>query len=452
MNTCGIWIALCCGAVSTVLPANETDMAFRKNERIVFLGDSITHEGSYLYDILLFEVLRHPDIPLRFINAGFSGDSAAGGLQRLQSDVLNSNPTCVFILFGMNDVGRHLYTGKTDSAVMKARDGALENYRRNMTAIVERLLAAGRRVVLITPTPYDEYNSMPDTNCTGANEQGLAECARMIRNLAEDKKIGMVDFHAELTAILRNHPSISFTRDRVHPLPPGHLVMAAIFLKKTGETPLTASVSADMKTGILRTENASVENVKIHADGVSFDYSPHALPFPVDGTYLEAEKFYPVTRTLNQEILCVSGLRKGEYTLTADGKSLGAFSASALSRGINLALLKTPSAETAGKFLFTVSQIAGLERKLRGIALLRQKVLQGKEYGSFAQEYAALDAYLQTIRTMPWHRYYSGLAEQYKEDRPHEEKIKKMLEQYYQTLYRKEKRTAYPIRIARIDP
>ena len=424
-------------------------MFFQKNERAVFLGDSITHDGTYLYNLLLFEALRHPDSPVRVINAGISGDSAGGALRRLRADVLEKNPDRVFILFGMNDVGRHLYIGKTDSAALKGRAAALENYRKNMTALVEQLLAAGKQVVLITPTPFDEYSSMPDPNCPDANESGLTGCARMVRELAEVQKIKVIDLHAELTARLRKNPSGRFTRDRVHPLAPGHLVMTAVFLKSVGESPVVSSVELNAEKGVCKTERASVKNLKINPDGLSFEYLPNALPFPVDEGYLEAEKFYPVTQTLNQEILRVTGLTKGEYKLIAGGKILGTFTDTAFANGVNLALLKTPSMERAEKYKTIVSQIAVLERKLRGIALLRQNVLQGGNCKNTAQEYAVLEDYLQTIQTKPWHRYYSGLVEQYKTDRPKEEEIKGTLETLYRQLYRKTEKIAYPLQIVR---
>ncbi|OQA86869.1 MAG: GDSL-like Lipase/Acylhydrolase [Lentisphaerae bacterium ADurb.Bin242] len=449
MGIGGIWTVLCCGAALCPVFAKEETMFFQKNERAVFLGDSITHDGTYLYDILLFEALRHPDSPLRVINAGFSGDSAGGALRRLRADVLGKNPDRVFILFGMNDVGRHLYTGKNDSAAWKGRAAALENYRKNMTALVDRFLAAGKAVVLITPTPFDEYSPMPDLNCPDANESGLTGCARVVRELAEARKIKVIDLHAELTVRLRKNPSGKFTRDRVHPLSPGHLAVAAVFVSSVGESPVVASVELNAEKGVCKTAKASVQNLKISPDELSFEYLPDALPFPVDEIYLAAETFYPVTRALNQEILRVTGLTKGEYKLIAAGKTLGTFTDTAFAGGVNLALLKTPSAERAEKYKTIVSQIAALERKLRGLALLRKNVLQDKNARNTAQEYAVLEDYLHTIQTKPWHRYYSGLVEQYKTDRPKEEEIKDMLETLYRHLYRKAEKLAYPLQIVR---
>ena len=63
-------------------------------DRVVFLGDSITHGGSYICWAQAFYELRTP-MNVRFYNAGISGDTAAGGISRLKKDVLDRNPNKV---------------------------------------------------------------------------------------------------------------------------------------------------------------------------------------------------------------------------------------------------------------------------------------------------------------------------------------------------------------------
>ena len=55
-------------------------------------------------------LLRHPSIEISFHNCGISGDSTEGMINRLEEDVLSHNPTHIFLLTGMNDVNRTLYS------------------------------------------------------------------------------------------------------------------------------------------------------------------------------------------------------------------------------------------------------------------------------------------------------------------------------------------------------
>lgn len=89
---------------------------------IAFLGDSITHgcfeviEGTKrtLEVVCDFEAVYHnqfkkilsmmfPFAQINIVNAGISGDTAQGGLQRLERDVLRFNPDLVVVCYGLND-------------------------------------------------------------------------------------------------------------------------------------------------------------------------------------------------------------------------------------------------------------------------------------------------------------------------------------------------------------
>ena len=52
-----------------------------------------------------YTLLRFPDRKVRFINAGVGGDTAAGGLRRLDRDVFAHKPTVLLVAYGVNDIG-----------------------------------------------------------------------------------------------------------------------------------------------------------------------------------------------------------------------------------------------------------------------------------------------------------------------------------------------------------
>src|SRR5471032_2221084 len=80
-------------AAPSPLPA-----AFRIHDRWDVIGDSITHSGTYHEWIELYYITRLPGAAIDVFNCGISGDRAAGGLQRLNWDILSHQPTVASIM------------------------------------------------------------------------------------------------------------------------------------------------------------------------------------------------------------------------------------------------------------------------------------------------------------------------------------------------------------------
>ncbi len=74
---------------------------------IVALGDSLTQGWMVRRGYVDFfeEMLRgrFPESTFSLINRGIPGDTAEGGLYRVEHDVLRNKPDCVLVQFGLND-------------------------------------------------------------------------------------------------------------------------------------------------------------------------------------------------------------------------------------------------------------------------------------------------------------------------------------------------------------
>ncbi|HSM15254.1 MAG TPA: arylesterase [Thermoanaerobaculia bacterium] len=103
---------------------------------MVFLGDSLTAglglAEEEAYPALVGAELERRGLPVRVVNAGISGDTSAGGLERLDWQ-LAQDPDVVVVELGAND---------------GLRGQPLESIEANLRAIVERSRAAGAEVVL----------------------------------------------------------------------------------------------------------------------------------------------------------------------------------------------------------------------------------------------------------------------------------------------------------------
>src|SRR4051812_40430711 len=85
--------------------AARADYALHDGDTVVFLGDSITAARTYGKIVENYTLLRFPGRKVRFVNSGWGGDTAAGGLKRLDRDVFAHEATVLVVAYGVNDIG-----------------------------------------------------------------------------------------------------------------------------------------------------------------------------------------------------------------------------------------------------------------------------------------------------------------------------------------------------------
>src|ERR1700730_16842258 len=90
------------------LAADDPAIKLQKDEKIVFLGDSITQLGAgpkgYITLVKNAMAKNHKDLDVQIVNAGISGNKVPDLEKRLKKDVLDKKPTLVVIYIGINDV------------------------------------------------------------------------------------------------------------------------------------------------------------------------------------------------------------------------------------------------------------------------------------------------------------------------------------------------------------
>jgi len=418
---------------------------FRPNERVVFLGDSITHGGKFVGALQLFAALRHPGWNVRCLFYGIGGDTAGGGLNRWDWDVLPAKPDRAFVMFGMNDVGRDNYKTTTPTEQeAKARAASLAAYGRNQRQLAERIVRSGVKAVLITPSPFDQYGEMAKANLVACNDPGLADCATIVRTLAAERSLGTVEFHRPMTELLKAHPDLHLCGpDRVHPGDLGHLLMAAYVLEAMGESPVVAQAFVDAKKGVAgrvcdgQTRNAVVSAVAAGPDGVRFTYAPKALPLPALPAYQVDDKVYPLTKRFNRETFVVKGLAEGAYDLAFDGTKVGTFTAAEFDRGVNVALLPTPNQKLAQAVAVKILELV-VNESIRRTLALNYVVFRNKKVSltDFAAQDAVLDARLAKMKAekSQWYQAHVGITENYRRHRVRAAEYDRTAEELYERI------------------
>lgn len=332
---------------------------FQRGARVCFVGNSITFNGGFLHDIALFHATRYPADRVSVINCGIGGNMAANVLARMDSDILARRPDWCVLMLGMNDVHKELYTraAAADPDIAGKRAAALAVYRRDYEKIVQIFLARHIRVILQTPTIYDETAAIAAESLRGRNG-ALRQCMDFVKGLGEKYHLPVVDYWNVLQQLTRRVQASDSTRtligaDRVHPGAVGHFIMAYAFLRKTGVRAAVSEVRL-APGGVWKAvcENATVTDIRINREGGSWRCLEGALPFPVGDDMAPALDLVPFQPDLNREPLTVKGLEAGSYDLLIDGAKAGTYTAAALGKGIDLAgNVNTPAYRQAQEVL-----------------------------------------------------------------------------------------------------
>jgi len=427
----GLWLRLVTALVLAATAASAAEPKpepFQKGATVCIIGDSITHGGRYHAFLYLFYATRFPDRELCLVNSGISGDSAAGACQRLAWDILTHRPTAATVMLGMNDVGRSSYgKDKTTEKDKQTQASSIQRYAANMTRLVEGLRQAGVRVTLITPSIYEQNAETGTENLFGCND-GLANCGLEVQRIGQQFDVPVIDLHAAMDAVnvraQKTDPKFTLVgRDRVHPGELGHFVMAYLILKAQGVPGCVSQMAVAADSGrVVQQDNCRISQLKATPRGVSFDCIEAALPYPVSPGAEGALKLVPFQEELNQEVLKVTGLAPGTYTLAIDGQDVGQYDAASLAAGVNLAVNpKTPQYQQALEVGRINARRHSLESgPLRTIAAIGHSLLRrgGVDVNDPEAVEKSLEEGLETRKTSPQYEYFKGQVANYRKYKP----------------------------------
>ena len=354
--------------------------AFRNGDKVVLMGDSITHGGHYHSWIWLWYMTHFPDMRIDLVNAGMGGETSEGMLARLEQDVFDREPTYFTLTFGMNDTGYFdvYLSEKKDSLVQDRYEKSIACFHRIEEELAER---ADFNVVMIGGSPYDETTKALSPGFIGKNDD-IAALISEQKAAAERHGWGFVDFNEPMAALtLREQQRDSlFTfcrQDRVHPDADGQMVMAYLFLKAQGMTGLdVADMEIDAgRRKVVRSGNCTVSALSGGKKGIAFNYLARSLPFPLDSvaqngwanvrSARDAARLVPILDELSREGLTIKGLTPGSYRLRIDGEPIDELTDKELAQGVNLAAYPhTPQYRQASTIMYLNEERLLMERKL----------------------------------------------------------------------------------------
>jgi lysophospholipase L1-like esterase len=212
-------------------------MRLQRGQKLLFIGDSITDcdrvkpagEGLFgalgrgyvgMVDALLQAV--YPELGIRVVNTGISGNTVVDLEARWQEDVLDRKPDWLSIMIGTNDVWRQY-----DTPFIQEWHVYPEQYEATLRKLVELTKPQVSQLVLMTPF-------FLESNEQDAMRRTMDQYGSIVRKIAEESGALFVDTQAAFNVVLKELYSATLAWDRVHPTQAGHAVLARAFLNAVG--------------------------------------------------------------------------------------------------------------------------------------------------------------------------------------------------------------------------
>ncbi len=204
--------------VSTLVTSAE--IAVKDGQTVAFMGDSITaggwgNPGGYVR--LVVAGLAANGVKVTPVPAGISGHKSNQMLERLKRDALDKKPDWMTLSCGVNDVWHG------------AKGVPLDQYKSNITAIVEQCESAGVKVMILTATVIGE-------ELENENNKKLAAYNDFLRALSKEKKCLLADLNSMFQEVIKGSakPGRVLTSDGVHMNAAGDQLMAKGILQAFG--------------------------------------------------------------------------------------------------------------------------------------------------------------------------------------------------------------------------
>lgn len=212
-------------------------MIFEKNDRIIFIGDSIT-DSNRNYDTKLAgwcswgdgfvnlvnayttALLSHKQ--LMVINQGVSGDRVIDLEKRWDESILSLKPDWVTIMIGINDVWRHF-----DGTFCQDEQVSPEVFEHIYRKLIEKTISDVKGIILLSPF-------MVESNKNDLMRIQMDQYREISKKIAEEFGLLYGDIQNEIDVFLEHQSSYILSSDRVHLSTAGHLLITKTWLETVG--------------------------------------------------------------------------------------------------------------------------------------------------------------------------------------------------------------------------
>jgi lysophospholipase L1-like esterase len=224
----GLWLSVLCASVACA--AGAAELPVKTGQKIVFVGDSITlaGQGTNGYASLVAAGFKANGVDVTWNCRAGSGANSSNMVAKSGSFsfALQQKPDWITISCGVNDA-------KVDGNACP-----LDQYKANITTMVDKAQAAGIKVMILTTTAWESHgdDAYHRKNADNRN-QPLVAYNQFLHVLAKEKGCLLADINTEFQQILKAEfkaDGVLTCYDGCHPNDHGHRVMAEVVLKTFG--------------------------------------------------------------------------------------------------------------------------------------------------------------------------------------------------------------------------
>ncbi len=210
-------------------------MKLEKAEKLLFIGDSITDcdrakpVGEGLFGALgngfvayvdAFLQSTYPDLGIRVVNKGISGNKVRELKSRWEEDVVNQKPDWLVVMIGINDVWRQY-----DTPFVKDWHVYIDEYEQTLEQLVRDTKPTVKGLVLMTPY-------FIESNEQDAMRQTMDQYGGVVKRIAKEYDCLFIDTQQAFNKVLQTLHSSALAWDRVHPTSAGHMILAKALLNE----------------------------------------------------------------------------------------------------------------------------------------------------------------------------------------------------------------------------
>lgn len=317
-------------------------LGLKNGDRVIWIGDSITHQCQYTQYVEDFFYTRYPHLRLHFRNAGVSGDRALDALNRFEDDIASFKPTVATILLGMNDGAYQDFTPQI-----------FATYAQDMTTLFDKLDALKVRVFLMSPTMFDHQafeQMVAKDPARGKNKKPdnynavLAYFGKWGQEQARKRGYGFIDLYGPLNEQTnkgrRKDPNFTLIADAIHPGGDGQFIMAYHIIDAFEEPGSVWNVTAVAQNGAWKVNTSPGSNISVTAGeagkNLTLTLQPKCLPWAVLDEAKLGSTLTASGHRKSGEVLTVSGLQPGRYDVLQNDRLVGTWDAVILGKKIEL--------------------------------------------------------------------------------------------------------------------
>lgn len=313
-----LWVVpFCCqrAAAQQMVPAAKPVLQLKTGDRVVFLGNSLL-ENDLPYGYLeLALTTRWPDQQVTFRNIAWTGDTVWGEARSyisspsaydlLFEQLTKAQPTVVVIAYG----------------AIEAQQGelGLSRFKEGLHQLLDKVAQLGAQAILLSPIPV--------MAAAGPGEPALQNSqlelyAAAMAQTATARHLTYLDVYHRLLTLGKQ---VKLSDNGLHLNQTGYYYLAATLEEKLGLLSRQPAVTIQVTK---KTAEATAPVTLRAANHLTFTLNPGYLPLPLPDQ--------ATVTPANGQVIKITGLKKGFYTLTSNNAPVITASAAQWQAGVTI--------------------------------------------------------------------------------------------------------------------